>query len=400
MHPAAVDSRAVPTTFVDQVKDALEHLYDLPHLQEHPLASRPDEPAGTAAGLRLRRTLARAIDELCAPGDDLAHAPQARLANVLRLHYLEGLTVQETALELDLSLRQAFRDLRRAEENLAALLWPRYASPASPPQPPAALTLDDEVDRMASHPRPLDVCALLRSSLEAVARLAEQKGVAIAACLPDQPVTVRADPALARQVLVNTLSHAVQQAEVPPGVAEISLTLDTGQARPALIVRGGCAAGEGAGPAASAIGEQLAARRMVLCHAGGRRRALPGAQPASPGTTLLVVDDNQGLHGLVDRYLTGLSCRMIGASGAQEGLRLAEEATPDAIMLDIMMPEMDGWELLQRLRANPHTTGIPVLICSVMDDPELAFSLGASFCMRKPFDREDLLDILGRLNLL
>ena len=317
LYSAAVDSRAVPTTFVDQVKDALEHLYDLPYLQEHPIARHGP---GEAAGLRLRRTLARAIDELNAPCNDPTHSPQARLANVLRLHYLEGLTVQETALELDLSLRQAFRDLRRAEENLAALLWPRYAAPAPPPQAAPALTLDDEVDQMASHPRPLDVCALIRNSLEAVARLAEQKGVAIAARLPDQPVIVRADPALARQVLVNTISHAVQQAEAPAGVAAISLALETGETRPALVVRGRFAADMSGSPAVSVIGEQLAGR-LGWSFAAAEDDDGPYLvlSLASPGTSLLVIDDNQGLRDLVDRYLTGLPCRMIGAGWGAGG---------------------------------------------------------------------------------
>jgi CheY-like chemotaxis protein len=119
-----------------------------------------------------------------------------------------------------------------------------------------------------------------------------------------------------------------------------------------------------------------------------------------PGTRLLIIDDNQGLLDLLNRYLTGQPCLMTGTRSSADGLRLAEETVPDAIVVDIMLPDMDGWELLQRLRARPRTAGIPVIVCSVLGDPGLARSLGASLCLRKPIDRETFLAALRELGLL
>jgi CheY-like chemotaxis protein len=118
------------------------------------------------------------------------------------------------------------------------------------------------------------------------------------------------------------------------------------------------------------------------------------------GPTVLVIDDNEGLVKLVQRYLTDRDCRVIAATNGQEGLRLAQELLPDAIVLDVMMPEMDGWELLQRLRNRPQTATIPVIICSVISDPDLAYSLGAALFLSKPISRRDVMDALRHLGVM
>jgi CheY-like chemotaxis protein len=84
----------------------------------------------------------------------------------------------------------------------------------------------------------------------------------------------------------------------------------------------------------------------------------------------------------------------------QEGLRLLQSLAPDAIVLDVMMPEMDGWELLQRIRTSPRTTDVPVIICSVFNDPELAYSLGVSLFLPKPVSQKDVLTALRQVGVL
>jgi CheY-like chemotaxis protein len=115
--------------------------------------------------------------------------------------------------------------------------------------------------------------------------------------------------------------------------------------------------------------------------------------------TVLVIDDNEGLAYLFERYLADQACQVVAANDGQEGLNTARTASPDVIVLDVMMPDIDGWELLQRLRADPATAGTPIVICSVINDPELALSLGASAFLVKPFDRTDVLAVLHRLDV-
>jgi CheY-like chemotaxis protein len=116
--------------------------------------------------------------------------------------------------------------------------------------------------------------------------------------------------------------------------------------------------------------------------------------------TLLVIDDYEGLSRLLKRYLAGHPCRVLAATDGLSGLSLAREIQPDAVILDVMMPNMDGWEVLQRLRNHPDTKHIAVIICSVFDDPELAYALGASSFLSKPVKREDVIKALRLENLL
>jgi CheY-like chemotaxis protein len=69
-------------------------------------------------------------------------------------------------------------------------------------------------------------------------------------------------------------------------------------------------------------------------------------------------------------------------------------------VLDVMMPGMDGWEFLQRLRNQPTTASIPVIVCSVINNPGLAYSLNASLFLPKPVSRRDVLDALRQLNVV
>ena len=128
---------------------------------------------------------------------------------------------------------------------------------------------------------------------------------------------------------------------------------------------------------------ELEERRLISFSFGVDRRTL-----------LLVIDDNEGLVELFRRYLTGEDYRVIGAPDGVEGQRMAEEHSPDLIVLDVMMPQRDGWEVMQLLRNRQSTRGIPVILCSVVEDPELAFSLGAAEFLSKPVKREELLNAL------
>jgi CheY-like chemotaxis protein len=83
------------------------------------------------------------------------------------------------------------------------------------------------------------------------------------------------------------------------------------------------------------------------------------------------------------------------ASGAQ-GLDLARKIKPDAITLDVLMPEMDGWSVLAKLKADPELADIPVVMLTMVDDQQMGYALGANDYMTKPIDRERLATLLRR----
>jgi CheY-like chemotaxis protein len=114
---------------------------------------------------------------------------------------------------------------------------------------------------------------------------------------------------------------------------------------------------------------------------------------------VIVIDDNEGLIHLLQRYLTDDAYTVMSVPNSEQGLEIIPQLQPDAIILDVMMPGIDGWELLQRLRTRRETAYIPVIICSVINDPELAFALGASHYVSKPVTREALRLALQQLRV-
>lgn len=391
-----------PLAFVEQVKQALEHLYDFPFLQLHPLAQEldpaPNHPT-ESPGQRLRRELIAAIETLN-PGPNIPfRAPHARLYNLLHLHYVEGMTIQEAAHELGISLRQAYRDLRRGEESVAAVLWSRRSSrPSHDLRAVDLSSVQAEILRLEPHPRPIDIRPILQRAQNAVERLAQQRGVTFQAELPIEPVVISVDPTMAQQVLVSILSHAVQQAQ--SGILYLTLIANKGQVSFALryMPEPHAAGALTTNHAVSQLAERLGWIVQEKNEPDGQRTI--AWQMVMRGPTVLVIDDNEGLVELLDRYLTGHACRVVSAASGREGLELAEAVRPDAIVLDVMMPEVDGWEVLQTLRTRPQTSATPVIVCSVFNDPELAYSLGASLFLPKPVRRDDVLAALRQLGVV
>ena len=93
---------------------------------------------------------------------------------------------------------------------------------------------------------------------------------------------------------------------------------------------------------------------------------------------MLVVDDQEIATQLYERYLSRSGIRLIGLRTAGDAVSAAKRIQPQAIILDVVMPDMDGWEVLQLLKADASTRDIPVIMCSVWEEPELAMSLGAA----------------------
>ena len=101
------------------------------------------------------------------------------------------------------------------------------------------------------------------------------------------------------------------------------------------------------------------------------------------------MDDFVGRH--------GDDVTVVGATRADQVLPLARELAPALITLDVMMPQTDGWEILQTLKLDENTHRIPVLICSAWEEPELARSLGAAGFLKKPITQKQLRDALESL---
>jgi DNA-binding response OmpR family regulator len=112
------------------------------------------------------------------------------------------------------------------------------------------------------------------------------------------------------------------------------------------------------------------------------------------GRTVLVIDDEPELVKLLDYNLTKAGYLVLGAKDGEAGLAAARKHAPDAIILDVMMPGLDGWEVCKRLRQDPGTSAIPLLMLTAKaeeGDRVLGLELGADDYVSKPFGVRELL---------
>lgn len=108
---------------------------------------------------------------------------------------------------------------------------------------------------------------------------------------------------------------------------------------------------------------------------------------------ILFVDDEKALWTLVRSTLESAGFETLFAENGQQALDLARAQRPDAIVLDVMMPEMDGYQTCRKLKDDPDLKDIPVIMLSASKDRKLnekAFRAGAQLCMTKPFNAERL----------
>jgi signal transduction histidine kinase/DNA-binding response OmpR family regulator len=117
---------------------------------------------------------------------------------------------------------------------------------------------------------------------------------------------------------------------------------------------------------------------------------------SSEGPLVLVVEDNAGAAHIMSVHLARGGYRVEVATQGREALDKARALSPAAITLDVMLPDLDGWEVLRELKANPETRDIPVIIASIIDNQPLGYGLGATDYLVKPIDREVLLSRLSR----
>ena len=113
---------------------------------------------------------------------------------------------------------------------------------------------------------------------------------------------------------------------------------------------------------------------------------------------ILSIDDDPQVIGLYERYLQPQGYQVIPLTNPSLALERVKQLKPFAVTLDVMMPGIDGWKVLDTLKGDPDTRHIPVIVCSIIEDLEKGFNLGASDYLVKPILEDDLVNALDRLN--
>jgi len=113
---------------------------------------------------------------------------------------------------------------------------------------------------------------------------------------------------------------------------------------------------------------------------------------------VLVIDDDPMVADLLRRTLVKDGYRVEYAENGEKGLQLARQLRPDAITLDVMMPGLDGWQVMTHLKSDPELADIPVILLSIVNDRKTGFALGATEYLTKPLERERLTAVLRRIS--
>lgn len=250
---------------------------------------------------------------------------------------------------------------------------------------------------------------------------------------PDLP-TVRADSMKIRQVLINLLSNAAKFTEEgsitvtaqtgtsPEGKPEVVVSvIDTGpgisQADQDKLFKAFSQVDGSLTRKTGGTGLGLSICRHLIDMHGGRidveselgkgsrfyfTLPLPVAEPeadyAEGALLVLSIDDDRQVIGLYERYLQNHGYQVVPLTDPTQAVQKAKELRPFAITLDVMMPGRDGWQVLEALKADPETAQIPVIMCTILEDQEKGFSLGATDYLMKPILEEDLVRAVQKLN--
>ena len=385
------------------VRDTISNLYDFAALETHPLLFKiftlPADFSGTPAEY-IRQSFLEAIEQLKPARKDLnLSAPEWRAYYILQKRYIEGMDAKELAAALAISDRQIRRDHHRAIESLATLLWSR-------------LQLDRQVEESAHEDdsthfevqkERIDLRETCQGVVNTLKRRLDEQNIRVNYNFAALPVSVWADRVILRQLLISLFNAALQ---LQAGGEVDILTRRSGQNANIEISFRPDELWEPAqeGEEESTLdavrywSERINAQFTVTLPDETEPRAhFNLLLPLADQRVILVVDDQLPAINLFKRYLAGDDVTVVGATRADQVLPLARELAPALITLDVMMPQTDGWEILQTLKLDENTHHIPVLICSAWEEPELARSLGAAGFLKKPITQKQLRDALESL---
>lgn len=394
--------------FVLQLTDGYEHLYDLVYLRTHSLIPLlVDTQVGTSKdhAWSLHHLLLDVIQELD-PGNAPISSREWRRHRLLTLRYADGLPTQSVADQLAISRRHYYRTHEEAIRAIATILWNRVQEQTS----------HSDAVQQADDTTPVDRMELLRLEAAQLSRIEQQTDMpevlqGVFTLLDDQiqrhrlkvrqksnalGVLIAVDPRLMRQFLLALLSYLIEQAQ--DGVLECKLNGDNQSAQ--LLVSVTSSLPEGNRERLNAL-DELADLCDLTIEPMPTDKGVIGFTVELPiartHKTVLVIDDNDDLLELMRRYLRGNHYEAVTAKTAQQAFERVADTHPSAIILDLMMPDRDGWDLLQYFLHQPATQSTPIIVCSVLRQKELALSLGAAAFIEKPISEQYLIDILTQL---
>jgi len=389
------------------LRRALLHLYDPVELRHSPLPALLELGIFNNPVVELRALLTDAVSaikpDLNTPANSNAH----RYHDLLTYRFIEQMSQKEVASDMALSLRHLQRlegqALRALAESLAAEHSLSLDWNGADDEPEAPGQVEQEIDWLKkTYPlEKVTLRELLNPATETLSPLFDEQKITIHVDLPDALPPARAHIVPLQQAILHLASLFAEF--FPNGtltlygesrLPRLELTfsaespLQTVPALPAELVNG------------------FSLARQVVEACGGALEVdwklgrLSGAftlNAQEETQTVLVVDDNQDTLLLLDRYLANSPYTFIGTSQPAQVLNLLEQHRPIIIILDVMLPETDGWSLLAQVKQHPQGHNLPVIISTILPQEKLAHMLGADAFLKKPFTAQQLFVLLKQL---
>jgi CheY-like chemotaxis protein len=122
-----------------------------------------------------------------------------------------------------------------------------------------------------------------------------------------------------------------------------------------------------------------------------------GEVPAA--ASIVVIEDDRASSDLLTAYLSGAALRVATARDGQSGIDAVRRERPSGVLLDIRLPGVDGWAVLEALKSDVETKDIPVIVVSIVDERSRGAALGAAAYLVKPVSREDLVEALAAVGI-
>ena len=402
--------------FIRVLRDGLNHLYDPSFLRHSPLADlfgvgeRFDTPSA------LQTILTRAIESL-RPTSNTPNKPHAQATyDILLYRYVQQINQEEIANQMGISVRQLRRQQNVAVLELACRLWnqhgldsqPDYAAhhdavpaafPDSRPEKGGSSQIAEELGwlKNSSLQGVTDLAITFPEVLNLIRPLAEQRHTQII-CQSGPEGLVSVHPVAFQEIVLNLLSLAIHCAsgsdvklEIVPSGRDVVIQLSGGAAMRSQ-------------QQSSELESRMKVVSQLVQLSHGQVEFVASNQQfrsrvtfrATPPLNVLVIDDNPEIVTVMQRFAAETRYRVMGIHDPKSVIEQAAKLAPDIIVLDIMMPQIDGLQVLSRLKHHPELGKIPVIVCSVLPHMDLAASLGASGFIQKPFQRDTFIATLSQ----
>lgn len=404
---------ALNEQFLKYLRIALNHLYDPDELRQNPLASFFHVEGHFDTPSAIQRILTRAIESFKTQPELPSYTHNQKVYELLLYRYIQHISQDEYAHQLGLSVRQFRREQKEAIYELGDRLWQEYAGnalgagAALVPEPDIEDEYPVDIAREPDHSdeftwlknmspeKTTDVTKTVDSVMGLIAPLALQKGIAIRHH-PVEHYLLAVHPVALQQVLLGLLSYGMDQ------TSSHNIDINFLHREQFLDIIVSYPISSSASNVSPLKEPELGMIRSILELSAG---TMNYSTDANLGTmcitfaivkprTVLVIEDNDDIVDLMQRYVHDMNFNITSVRNPARSIDEAIALHPDLIILDIMMPQIDGLEVLTQITHHHKLSGIPVVVCSVLPQQKLALALGASGFLQKPIRRDTFIAAL------